>query len=166
MTRKERNAERRADFQRRCLEYRIRCARRALPLAQLPEFVYAIEYLEGFRDGYVTRKRLAKIYRDLNARRKWKEVRYGYTPIGEIYKGVLRILSCTLHPYHGISSSDCQPFVEARFLAAEIVSPNTCFQDWGWAFKAMHAEYRYQEKQFSELFSVDLKELKGEKEAR
>lgn len=153
MTRKEQNAAHRADFQRRCLEYRIRCARRTLPLAPLPEFRAAIENLECFRDGIIDRGKLAKIYRRLSAGRKRKEAFYGYTALGEIYRGLLGILYSTLHPRNEIWSCDCQRFVEARFLAAETVTPPSHY-GCDWAFKVMHAEYDYQEQEHKRIFGI------------
>ena len=153
MTPKERNIEDKADFQRACLEYRIRCARHVIRLAPLPEFHNAVLMLEHFRGGYIKREQLAKIYRDLNKGNELKMQYYGYTAVGEFYLNLLHILYSTLHPRDNISSSDCVRFSEARFCAASHIS--TIDDDLGGlAQRALTDEYGYQAKQYEELFNA------------
>jgi hypothetical protein len=153
MTHKERNAIDRAAFQAACLEYRLRCARRVLKLAPLPEFRGAIAALECFQEsGDDRRKYVAASYKELSRGKKARMREYGYTALGEIYICFLQILWATLHPKNNIWSGDCQRFVEARYLAAECIAPKG--KAWHWASGAQHAEYEYQEEQYKEIFGT------------
>lgn len=152
MTHKERNAIDRVEFQNACLEYRLRCARRILKLAPLPEFRAAVGALELFQEADDRRKCVERVYKDLSRRKKARMREYGYTALGEIYVGFIRILYRTLHPANEITNGDCQGFVEAHYLAGGCIAPKG--KEWEWASDAQHSEYQYQEEQYREIFDA------------
>jgi hypothetical protein len=146
--RKRRNAQERSEFQKSALDWRIRCAKRALNLAPLAEYHNAIAALENYRDGFGTRGDLKRVYREIHKGYNNKTLFYGYTAVGEIYLGLLSVLYSTLHPRGIVSSCDCQRFCEARYCAGWHAG------DSGFGQKAMLAEMDWQAKEFDEVMNA------------
>ena len=153
MTHRERNAIDKVEFQKACLNYRIDCLAHVIDLAPLPEFKKALEDLESLRDRNLKNTTpLKKVYQDLNRGHKVKMSYYGYTAVGEIYLGLLRVLYRTIHPQDEIWNSDCQNFVEACYLAAGHVSPSDKMLDW--SSYAQKEENDWQDKKYHEIFDA------------
>jgi hypothetical protein len=72
---------------------------------------------------------------------------YGYSPISEIYEGLKHVIAQTLHNPDGCCSSAGAFFAEAKYVAAEIVSPGGRSRQ-----HALMAEYAEQDRIYQELF--------------
>jgi hypothetical protein len=144
VTREQWKVAQRADFDRSCLAYRLRCAKRAIELTPLPVFVNAIAALEKFRDG-ADLQSIRELYKEFKKHKN----HFGYTPEGETYRGLLQILYRTSHP-GSFSSSDCQPFVEAHYLTENRREG----REGGSAMDAQQAEYDRQAKDYKEIFGA------------
>jgi hypothetical protein len=155
MTHKEQWAERKRDYIHACLEYRIRCAHLVKQLAPLPEFLDVVAVLRMYRDGHASRSDLKRVQKNLRLGKNMKTAAYGYSAVGEIYRGVLGILYNTLHPKLEMWSGDCQRFAEACYCAANTIDTPEIENDGRpLADVVMQAEYDYQRKQFKEIFGA------------
>jgi hypothetical protein len=139
-------------FEHAARQYYLRCAQDALPLAPLPEFKLALEYLEWYdrEPTKANRKRLMKVYRDLLKGRRYSRRAYGYTAVGEFYNGLVHILGRTLLHPDEVCSSSVAYFAEAHWCAARHLHISTAF-DWA-EDKAMRLAYERYWKIYEELF--------------
>ena len=118
--RKQLKGEYEAAWRHSIRQYYIRCAKRVIGLAPLPEFKEALNVFEYY-DKNPSSERLEclrKVYRKLAADKSTRITNYGYTAVGEIYLGLLHIIWLALHPTQSCMSSDTQRFEEAAWCAA------------------------------------------------
>jgi hypothetical protein len=143
--------ERDEAFRHTSRQYVIRCAKRAIQLAPLPEFQHALVVLELYDRNPDKKNRdyLKRIYRELRRGQKQGHRSYGYTAVGEFYRGLCHIIWASLYGTDTSNSSDTQRFTEAKYCAAvalhhkEDISrgpslPSTVQRlesDWQWAVR-------------------------------
>jgi hypothetical protein len=155
---KEQWAERKRDYLHACLEYRIRCTHLVAKLAPLPEFLDVVAVLRMYRDGRASRRDLKRVYKNLRSGKNMKLAVYGYSTVGEIYRGLLGILHDTLHPTLQIWNGHCRQFAEARYCAVNAIGPLNALgidnDGRPLADVVRQAECAYQCKQFKETLGA------------
>ena len=127
MSRKPKSAED-LEFEHRARQFYLGCANHALSLAPLPEFKDALAVLEHYDEDPTEENRewLKEVYRSLTAKKTRRE--YGYTAVGEFYRGLVHIFYYTLYKTENVMSASGQAFTEAAYCAGCALRCDTAFQ--------------------------------------
>jgi len=91
-----------------------------MPLAPIPEFQRALAELKHFDSAPTkeNRERLKQVYRNLCKPTSADGPReYGYTAVGEVYNGLVRIIHRALFKRDSVLNAVTQYFCEARWCA-------------------------------------------------
>jgi len=136
-------------FNSQARQYYIGCARHVLDLAQLPEFKDAIAVLEAYNESPDEDNLdwLKEVFEGLKSDEHTRRD-YGYTAVGEFYRGLLHVIERTIVGIDSVSTTDTFRFAEAAWCAGHAINSDA-FNDV--AGSALRSEQSFQNALYQKL---------------